>query len=54
LKKGDIINSINRISILRLRDLSDALKGLKAGDDVRIMIHRHGDTLELEAVVEER
>jgi S1-C subfamily serine protease len=54
LKEGDVITSMNGKPIKELRDLSNVLKGLTAGDKVTIELLREGEKLTLDAVLQER
>jgi hypothetical protein len=54
LEKGDVITGMNGRSVKELRDLSDILKSLEAGDTVLIRAVRGVETVEFEAVLEGR
>ena len=54
LKEGDVITSMNGEAVKELRDLSNILKTLKAGDKVKIELLRAGEKVNLEAVLQER
>jgi hypothetical protein len=54
LKEGDIITGMNGKPVKELRDLSNILKTLKAGDKVKIELLRDGAQITLKAVLEER
>ncbi len=54
LKEGDVITGINGKPVKELRDLSNILKSLTAGDEVKIELLRDGKKLTLDAVLQER
>ena len=54
LKEGDVITGMNGKPVKELRDLSNILKSLKAGDEVLIELLREGEKVNLEAVLQER
>ena len=54
LKKGDIITSMNDEPVRGLRDLSNILKSLSAGDKVKIDLLRDGEQVTIKAILEER
>ena len=54
LRKGDVITGINGMTITELRDFSNVLKNLTAGNKVKIELIRDGEQVKVEAVVEER
>jgi acetylornithine deacetylase/succinyl-diaminopimelate desuccinylase-like protein len=51
IKEGDIIVRMNSAGIRNLKDLSDALKDLHAGDDVSIVLLRNGGEMRVKAGV---
>ena len=54
LLKGDVLKTVNGEQVNELRDLSDILKGLKAGDKVDILVDRGGEPILFKAVLESR
>jgi len=54
MKEGDVIVRMNDASIKRLKDLSDALKSMKAGDKASVVFLREGKEMKIETEVKER
>ncbi|MEW6052687.1 MAG: M20/M25/M40 family metallo-hydrolase [Nitrospirota bacterium] len=54
LREGDIIVGINTMKVNRLKDLSDILKSLHAGDKISIIFLREGQEMTTEAELTER
>jgi hypothetical protein len=54
LKEEDVITGMRGESVKELRDLSNILKSLKAGDKVKIELLRDGAQIIMEVVLEER
>lgn len=54
LREGDIIIGINTTKVNRLKDLSDILKSLHAGDNISIVFLREGKEMTTEAELTER
>jgi aminopeptidase N len=54
MKKGDVIIRINEFPVKKLKDLSDALKTLKAGDKVTVLFLRDGKKSQIAVKVKER
>ncbi len=54
MKRGDLITALNGKTVKELRDLSDILKGLGAGDKVEVLLLRDGAPMTVETLLEER
>jgi Peptidase family M28/PDZ domain/PA domain len=54
LRQGDVIIALANRKILTVEDLTDALQGKKAGDEVEITVLRVGKTLTLKATLRDR
>jgi hypothetical protein len=54
MQKGDVIKAVGGHMVKELRDLSDILKGLRAGDKVDILVDRNGEPIIVKAILEIR
>jgi S1-C subfamily serine protease len=54
LKGGDVIVRFAGVNVRTLEDLTFALRGRRAGDQVQVVVRRDGGEQPLQAVLEER
>jgi len=54
MKEGDVIVRLNALPIKGLKDLSDVLKTMKAGDKASVVFLREGKEMKVEVEVKER
>jgi S1-C subfamily serine protease len=54
LREGDLIVKINESAVKNLKDLSDILKTMKAGDRATVVFLRNGKESQVEVEVKER